>query len=47
METIKQQIEKIEERIFYLEMIDHWDSEICETVDNLQKQLKELQLQIA
>lgn len=47
MADIKNRIEKIEERLFYLDMIDRWDSEIREIVAKLEKELAMLKSQLA
>ena len=47
MKQIREQIEKIEERLFYLDMIDNWNSEIRNLVDKLTEELKTLKSQLA
>ena len=44
---IKNKIEKLEESIFYLDMIDKWDDEIRIRYNELSKQIKELKTLLA
>lgn len=47
MADIKKRIEKIEERLFYLDMIDRWDTKTYEIVSQLEQELTTLKAQLA
>ena len=45
-EDIENQIELLEERLFLVDMIDHWDDEDRELYTTLSKKIKELKEQL-
>lgn len=45
-EQITKRIEDLEERIFYIEMIDYWTYEDRELIHKYEKELKELKAKI-
>jgi hypothetical protein len=44
--TLQEQLEKLEERLFLLEMQDHWTHEDSNLADKLQKSIDELRVKI-
>ena len=42
VEELKRKIEDLEETLFYIEMIDHWNREDSESYEKYSKQIKEL-----
>lgn len=47
IELLKQQIERKEEDIFYLEMVDHWDKDDYDLFDKYSNELKVLRARLS
>lgn len=46
MKELKQQLEKLENKMFMLQMIDHWSADDYRYSNELQKQIKEVKEKI-
>ena len=47
VQEIKERIEQLKNRLFMMNMIDRWTNEDRQTVDRMENELHELELQIA
>ena len=47
VQEIKERIEQLKNRLFMMNMIDRWTNEDRQTVDKMENELHELELQIA
>ena len=47
VQEIKEKIEQLKNRLFMMNMIDRWTNEDRQTVDRMENELHELEMQIA
>lgn len=47
VQEIKERIEQLKNRLFMMNMIDRWTNEDRQTVDKMENELHELEMQIA
>ena len=47
VQEIKERIEQLKNRLFMMNMIDRWTNEDRQTVDRMENELHELEMQIA
>ena len=47
VQEIKEKIRQLENRLFMMNMIDRWTNEDRQTVDRMENELHELEMQIA
>ncbi len=47
VQEIKEKIEQLQNRLFMMNMIDRWTNEDRQTVNEMEEELHELELQIA
>ena len=47
VQEIKERIEQLKNRLFMMSMIDRWTNEDRQTVDRMENELHELEMQIA